>query len=124
MPFLFALRLWVKANPRTALALVILAVFAALLLAVYLRGRADSARQEEARDAVALAEQLKLDTRAKEEAAGTRLQDALAVVQTKKELTDAVAAIPDTVPDPVAVRLGCERLRRQGTDVSKVPACR
>jgi len=66
---------------------------------------------------------LERNAAASEKASAERVSDAEEVIQIKKELEDAVAQIPDSVPDAHAVALGCERLRRAGRDTSSIPAC-
>lgn len=57
-------------------------------------------------------------------AAEERLSDALEANEDEKELVNAIAQVPDGRPDAVRVKLGCERLRKQGTDTRSIPACR
>jgi hypothetical protein len=59
-------------------------------------------------------------------AADRRLTDTIAVSNMEKGLRDAIATTPDTAPDAVRIRLGCERLRRApGTNPASLPAiCR
>lgn len=79
--------------------------------------------RQEAAAAVATVEALKTDGAAKEKAAGERLADAEAVADLKEELTDAVADLPDDEPSARRVALGCARLRNQGQDTTRLPAC-
>lgn len=51
-------------------------------------------------------------------------EDAREQAKTEKELHNAISQTPDSSPDAVRVRLGCQRLWRQGTDISTIPACR
>lgn len=62
--------------------------------------------------------------RADELAAGQRLTDTIAVNRQEEALRDAIETIPDTAPDAVRIRLGCERLRASGRDTAGIPACR
>lgn len=62
--------------------------------------------------------------RADDLAAEQRLTDTIAVNEQERNLRDAIADTPDTAPDAVRIRLGCERLRRAGTDPASIPACR
>lgn len=78
----------------------------------------------DAAQAVAVASALKTDGAAKEVAGTERLADERQVNALTEKLTDAVAQVPDETPDAVAVRLGCQRLRNAGQDVSKLAACR
>lgn len=96
---------------------------AALALALYLQGRSDGRSKAAAARAQANVEAMKTNEAANTNAADARLADAEEVLELKEELTDAVAQIPDDVPDDVAVALGCQRLRAAGTDTSAIPAC-
>lgn len=115
---------WFRTNPRNLWAFVGLVVVVGVLLFVYLKGRSDNARKEEAARAVAVAEAVARDAKADSRSADARLQDAVVVAALREDLTDAVAEVDDTLPDPAAVALGCQRLRNAGADVSKLPACR
>lgn len=99
----------------------------ALLLVIgitlYVTGRSDGRAKADAERAVANVEAMKTNEKANANAADDRVADAEQVLELKEELTDAVAEVPDDVPDTVAVALGCERLRRQGTDTTAIPAC-
>lgn len=52
-----------------------------------------------------------------------RRDDDATIARQEKELHDAVAKVPDSAPDATRIALGCERLRRAGTDTSGIPAC-
>lgn len=97
----------------------------ALLLAglIYWQGRSDGRLKADAERAVANVEAMKTNEKANVNAADDRVADAEKVLELKEELTNAVAQVPDDVPDPVAVALGCQRLRNQGTDTTALPAC-
>jgi Flp pilus assembly protein TadB len=101
-------------------AAALLMVLAGLL---YWQGRKDGRLKADAERAVANVEAMKINEKANTNASEDRVADAEQVLELKEELTDAVAEIPDDVPDDVAVALGCERLRRQGTDTTAIPAC-
>lgn len=118
-----AARLWVRLNPRAALASAGAVAVIGLLLFVYLKGKGDAMDRERARDAIAAVEAVKTDARANEKAGDVLAADAANRAQAEKELTDAIADMPDSLPDPVAVRLGCERLRQAGVSVADLPAC-
>lgn len=94
----------------------------------FLLGQCDGRRSERAMANAARAEAnveaVKRDQGATDKAADERVADAAVVTAKEKELVDAIADTPDTAPDAVRVRLGCERLRQQGTDIATVPACR
>lgn len=97
---------------------LLLAVIAVLGLLWWLRNDAykDGVNHEHARAAAALAKAnhdfLEQKARADDLAARQRLTDTIAVTQRERELRDAIASTPDTAPDAVRIRLGCERLRR------------
>lgn len=94
----------------------------------FLVGQCDGKRSERAVAAAARAEAnveaVKRDQGATDKAADERVADAAAVTANEKGLVNAIATTPDTAPDAVRVRLGCERLRQQGTDIAAIPACR
>jgi hypothetical protein len=60
---------------------------------------------------------------AKEKASNERAADLRAVATREEDLRDAIHSVPDTAPDPVRVRLNCERLRRAGQDTDRIPGC-
>lgn len=115
---------WFRTNPRNVWLIAGLVGAVALLGFVYLKGRGDNARAERARDAVAVQAAIKSDTKANDKAAEVVAHDAMLRVEKEKELIDAVAEVSDGLPDPVAVRLGCERLRQANVSVADLPACR
>lgn len=118
-----ALMLWVRTNPRNVWLIAGLLAVAIAAGVLYAKGRSDEHKKTEAARRVAEAEAIKLDTHAKG-LAGADLEKHIAqIAEHKEELTNAVAQVPDTVPDAVAVRLGCERLRLQGTSTADLPAC-
>lgn len=82
------------------------------------RARADAARAE------ANVEAMKTNQVATDAAAAERVEDATEVAAQEERLIDAIEDTPDEAPDAVRVRLGCERLRQQGTDTAAIPACR
>jgi hypothetical protein len=69
---------------------------------------------------------LQQKARADEAAAAQRITDTIAVNRQEEALRDAIASTPDTQPDAVRIRLGCERLRRAngGNSASLPPVCR
>src|SRR5688500_11082499 len=84
------------------LALILVAV-----IALYVKGRSDGRAKADADRAIANVEAMKTNESANANAAEARVTDAEQVLEMKEELSDAVASIPDDVPDPVAVALGC-----------------
>lgn len=79
----------------------------------------DKARAELAIANVAVQNQ---DKTASDAAATERVTDAIAQAKQQTELSDAVAAIPDSVPDASRVALGCARLRANGRAETSLPA--
>lgn len=120
--FLIPAITWIKANRLTTWLLVIIA---ALVLGVfgYFSIKQRGVKEEKARQAVAVVEAVKAGSSANVKSAEQSIKDAEKIAQTREELVNEVAKVPDTVPDAVAVRLGCLRLRNAGNDVSKLPAC-
>lgn len=94
----------------------------------FILGQCDGKRSERARQDAARAEAnveaMKTNTKATETAAAQRVKDATTVAAQEEALIDAIQSTPDEAPDAVRVRLGCERLRAQGTDLANIPACR
>ncbi len=67
----------------------------------------------------------KVQAETREQAAEERVADDRASRQTEKELTDAVAPVPDSAPDAARIALGCQRLRRAGARDAGLPGpCR
>ena len=56
-------------------------------------------------------------------AATARANDTILITQNETEAHNAIHSVPDAAPAAPSVRLGCERLRRSGKDVSRLPAC-
>ena len=99
-----------------------LAVFALTAPVAYCKGESAASSKYEAARALANEKALRLEKETGDTAAAERIIDALRINQSEEELIDAIADTPDTVPDPVRVRLGCERLRAQGTPAANIPA--
>lgn len=74
-------------------------------------------------DAEITAETVKKDSAAKEEAAVERATDTAAINQAEKERSDAINKGPAVKPSPASIRHNCERLRRAGTDTTRIPQC-
>lgn len=85
-------------------------------------GRQEMQLAVERANTVALEQKARADALA----AAQRITDAVAVSTREKELRDAIASTPDTAPDAVRIRLGCERLlRANGGNSATLPAvCR
>jgi hypothetical protein len=114
---------WFRTNPRNAWIIAGLVMLTIGFGWAYFKGRSDFAKQEKARDAIAAAEALKSDTKADAVATASEVKAAQVQAQKEKALTDAVAQVPDSVPDAAAVALGCARLREAGVSVADLPAC-
>lgn len=74
-------------------------------------------------DAEVSAEAVKKDTAAKEQASQERANDTATINQAEKERNDAINRGPAVKPSPASIRHNCERLRRAGTDTSRIPQC-
>lgn len=106
---------------RAALGAAVAAAFCIPLS--YCEGRKAGASKAAAAVAVATVEVMKVDASAKDVAAIERANSDVEVVQQKEALTDAVAALPDSMPSPRRVALACARLKQQGIDTKSVIAC-
>jgi hypothetical protein len=104
-------------SPRQWMIVAIAAGVFAVAVALYLDGRADERRAQEARQA-------KAEARAsinRETAASDRTLDNAAIVARQKERDDAAEDLPDSPPDDRELRRRCRQLRDAGRDL---PACR
>lgn len=119
-----AIMTWFRTNPRNVWLIGALIGAVILLGFTYAKGRGDQAKREEARRAVAEQAALKSDAKADAKATAEQVRAAEARAEKEGKLIDAVSEIPDSLPDGVAVRLGCERLRQAGVSVADLPACR
>ncbi len=108
--------------PKLYLGLGIALAILAVLAAVYMRGRGDERTENDAEKAVAEAEASKADEIADNQADQQRVEDAQKTAELREELIDAVQAVPDSVPAPAAVALGCQRLLNAGRRPSDLPA--
>lgn len=87
-------------------------------------GEARQKKIEKAAHAVAVAEQVTRNAEATGKATAEAYRDAQEVANLERSLTDAVAQVADSAPTPSDISLACGRLRSQGADLSKLPACR
>lgn len=95
---------------------------AALLLLSYCSGRSDGKTGEVVKQQ---GREIKVQQdlgHANENAAGSRVQDAVKAEQQKKELNDAIKDING--PDRARALRGCIILRQQGRNTADIPACR
>lgn len=91
----------------------------------YCEGKDAAFAEYKADRAEANVEALVQDAEANAAASDARVADAIAITEQRKDLVDAIAEVPDSVPDAVRVQLGCQRLRRAGTPEADLsPACR
>ena len=90
----------------------------------YCKGESAAKARADAERSLANTKALKVDAVAKDNAAASRVKDALTVKENEDALVDAISETPDEKPDALRVKLGCARLRAQGEDISRLPACR
>jgi hypothetical protein len=74
-------------------------------------------------DAEVTAETVKKDSAAKEQASEERANDTAIINQAEKDRNDAINKGPAVKPSPASIRHNCERLRRAGTDTTRIPQC-
>lgn len=118
-----ALRLGIpKAGIYAALGVIAFLAVAAVILIADRNGYNRAKSKYEAERATANVIAITTARNADEAAAVERVESALVLAEKKTELTNAIAETPDTAPDAVRVRLGCERLRQAGTLDAGVPA--
>lgn len=60
---------------------------------------------------------------ANDNAAASRANETIALSNQEQEAHNAIHSVPDAAPAAPSVRLGCERLRRSGQDISRISAC-
>lgn len=104
--------------------LIVVALVGIALTFVYMRGRHDEHAKNEARRKIDEAAAQKLDAKADQKSADQLAKDAADIAAKQKELEDAVAKVPDSTPDAVAVAAGCRELQQHGISVADLPACR
>jgi hypothetical protein len=119
-----AVMTWFRTNPRNVWLIAGLVAVVAVLLFVYMKGRSDAHAKDEARRKIAVAAAVKSDEKADTKSTEALAREAIEIDAKQKELEDAVAKIPDSTPDAVAVAAGCVELRRNGISVADLPACR
>lgn len=64
------------------------------------------------------------DFEAKLDAADQRARDQAGIADDERKRSDAIQKAPDSKPSAARNALNCERLRRAGTDTSRLAACR
>lgn len=100
----------------------------ALLAPCFLLGQCSGARNERAKLELSVekasTKALQNNAAANDAASASRVEDAVRNANLKKELYDEIAKVPDSVPGPARVALGCKRLREhrggQGADLPSV----
>ena len=102
--------------------LAFLCALAAVAVVVAMIFNAGGERERDRQDAQAGRVATK-DAGIKEGLAEQRQADLAKAADTEKGLTDATADLPDTRPSDRRLRFNCERLRRQGADLARVPEC-
>lgn len=113
---------WIGSN-RLAAGLISALAFVLAVGGAYVKGRLDEGH---ARDVAAQLEREKLATRnatANGAAAVQAEKDDAAVASKTENLKHADDKIQDGAPSASRVALACERLRQQGADLSRLPAC-
>lgn len=104
-----------------ALAYAILAVVIVLVLAVA-KCTYDS-RVISSHDAQQQVKTLQSQQSANDNAAAARANQTIALSNQEQEAHNAIHSVPDAAPAAPSIRLGCQRLRRSGQDISRIPAC-
>jgi hypothetical protein len=114
---------WFRTNPRNVYligGLLLVAIAAGWL---YLKGRHDADERTKARARIAAAVAVKTDVKAAKTSQDDLAKAATVAIAKQQELEDAVANVPDTVPDSVAVVAACVELRQHGVSTANLPAC-
>lgn len=114
---------WFRTNPRNIFLIGGLVLVLMIALGLYMKGRTDAHNRDVARQKIAVAEAVKKDNKADVVSTTTMVHAALVIDAKQKELENAVAKVPDTVPDAVAVVAGCIELQQHGISVADLPAC-
>jgi hypothetical protein len=99
----------------------------ALLAPCFLLGQCSGARNERAKLELSVekasTKALQNNATANDAASASRVEDAVRNATNKKELYDEIAKVPDSVPGPARVALGCKRLREhRGSKGTPLPA--
>ena len=87
-------------------------------------GRADGRAQMRAALVQANIKALAAQRQAEDLASRERLADQRATASLERNLADAVANIPDAVPNARRLARACAQLRSQGLDTANLPQCR
>ena len=112
IPLLLTAKTFLQGNWKIILGAVLLAPL------VFLLGQCSGARNERAKLELAVEKDntkaLEVDATANDHASAARVDDAVKNTNMKKELYDEIAKVPDSVPGPARVALGCQRLLQHG----------
>jgi hypothetical protein len=115
---------WFKTNPRNIFLIAGLLIVIFVLFTVYRAGEKNAHAKDDARQKIAVAAAIKSDDKADNKSLAVVVREALVIDAKQKELENAVADIPDSTPDAVAVAAGCVELRQHGRSTADLPACR
>jgi hypothetical protein len=80
-------------------------------------------RRAAERLASANAETFGVTVAARDDLSAQTASDTKANSTLERDLTNAVSPLPDARPSDRRIALQCERLRKSGTDVTRLPAC-
>lgn len=94
-----------------------------LVLGAYAKGRHDEGRKRDLEAALATSRQETVIERATGRANVQAERDRAAVAASTEGLKNADDAVPDERPNAKSRRFDCERLRRAGSDVSRLADC-
>jgi len=95
----------------------------ALIGPAWLHGCSYGKSIDAAEDLAAEIEVSDADAKAKEAAAGKRLEDELEIVTSEKEAINEINKAKREGVSDASLRLNCERLRRRGFSLAEVPQC-
>jgi Tfp pilus assembly protein PilO len=124
MPLFFiAMIRWCRENPKLVGGIFAVFFVIGLALGLYWKGRSDDHAANVRAEA---AQRVAIDARA-QKATNTadtqRAADTQAVNTSLAQATEAIHAQKDSAPSDASLALNCRRLLRQGTPLSKIPAC-
>lgn len=114
---------WMRENPKLVGAIFAVFFVIGLALGLYWKGRHDDAVQREAATAAARAALDAKATHADAVASTQRQLDNASVANELATTKGTIDAQKDDAPSDASLALNCRRLLRQGTPLSKIPAC-
>lgn len=100
-----------------ALAVILLVTSSVVLKSCYDKGVVEKHEQK------ATIEVLEKSGKANEKAAERRAEDTIKNKERHEKRIEAIESASDGPPSDAAIALGCERLRLEGYDTSRIPAC-